>query len=88
MTPDKASASIRSVEVEVKDMHYSVNITNDDTGEVVVKPLVRGISISVSPGEIMAVMGPSGAGKSTFLDLIAARKTTGFGSGQILYNGE
>ena len=85
-SPSATDGSLRAVTVSVHDMHYSVKLVNDDTGEETIKPLVRGISITVEPGQIMAVMGPSGAGKSTFLDLIAGRKTTGFGSGQILYN--
>ena len=90
MSKDDLAGKVRvkDVTVEIEDMHYSVVIPDDETGVTFVKPLVRGISISVSPGEIMAVMGPSGAGKSTFLDLIAGRKTTGFGSGKILYNGQ
>ena len=34
-------------------------------------PIVRGASLSVHPGEILAILGPNGAGKSTFVKAVA-----------------
>lgn len=35
------------------------------------KPVVSGISLSVSPGEILSLLGPNGAGKTTIIKMIA-----------------
>ncbi|MEP6993094.1 MAG: ABC transporter ATP-binding protein [Acidobacteriota bacterium] len=49
-------------------------------------PVTRGVSLSVSRGEIVALLGPSGSGKTTILRLIAGLEVPD--GGKILVEGE
>ena len=40
---------------------------------------VRGVSLDVSPGEIVALIGPNGAGKSTCFDMLNGQTTPSAG---------
>src|SRR6185437_17174266 len=49
-------------------------------------PALRGASVAVGRGEILAVMGPSGSGKSTLLHCLAGILVPD--SGQVLFGGQ
>jgi predicted ABC-type transport system involved in lysophospholipase L1 biosynthesis ATPase subunit len=47
-------------------------------------PVLRDLSVSVSPGERLALLGPSGSGKSTILDIVSGLRRPTAGKGQLL----
>ncbi|KAK8970264.1 Pleiotropic drug resistance protein 3 [Platanthera guangdongensis] len=49
--------------------------------------LLNGVSGSLRPGILTALMGVSGAGKTTLMDVLAGRKTGGYTEGNITING-
>jgi Fe-S cluster assembly ATP-binding protein len=50
--------------------------------------ILKGISLSVNPGEIHAIMGPNGSGKSTLAQVLAGRELYHVTSGEVLYDGK
>ena len=65
-------------ELEIKNLHVAV-------GD---KQILKGLDLTVRPGEIHALMGPNGSGKSTLANAIMGHPTLEVTEGQILFDGE
>jgi Fe-S cluster assembly ATP-binding protein len=64
--------------LEIKNLHVSV-------GD---KPILKGLTLSIQPGQVHAIMGPNGSGKSTLSYVLAGRAGYDITEGSITYNGE
>ena len=64
--------------LEIKDLHATVGGTE----------ILKGLSLTIEPGETHAIMGPNGSGKSTLSYVLAGRDGYEVTGGRIIYEGE
>jgi Fe-S cluster assembly ATP-binding protein len=64
--------------LEIKDL--KVRVDNHD--------ILKGINLTINPGEVHSIMGPNGSGKSTLAQVLARRESYEVTGGEILYNGK
>ena len=51
------------------------------------KQIIKGLSLSIKPGEVHAIMGPNGSGKSTLSSVLAGKDGYIIDSGTINFDG-
>ncbi len=64
--------------LEIKDLHVKI----ED------KEILKGVTITVNPGEVHSIMGPNGSGKSTLSQVLAGRESYEVTSGSITFKGK
>ena len=64
--------------LDVRHLHVRVNG----------KPILKGLSLSMSAGEVHAIMGPNGSGKSTLANVLAGHPGYEITQGSILFQGQ
>ena len=62
-----------------------VNNLHAQAGE---KKILNGITLTVNPGEVHAVMGPNGSGKSTLAQVLAGHPVYEVTEGTVTYDGQ
>ncbi|HVN54885.1 MAG TPA: Fe-S cluster assembly ATPase SufC [Anaerolineaceae bacterium] len=65
-------------ELEIKNLHVSIDG----------KPILKGVNLSVSQGEVHAIMGPNGTGKSTLAYTLMGHPSYEVTEGEVLFKGQ
>lgn len=67
--------------LEIDNLHAKVD---GDHG----KEILKGLSLTVNPGEVHAIMGPNGSGKSTLSYILAGKEDYEVTEGSVTFDGE
>ncbi len=62
----------------IKNLHASIDG----------KEILKGINLTIQPGEVHAIMGPNGSGKSTLAKVLSGHEGYEVTEGQVLYQGK
>src|SRR3990167_3480696 len=63
--------------LSIQEFHVAIDTT----------PILKGINLTVNPGEVHAIMGPNGSGKSTLSKVLAGHPAYQVTQGSIVYEG-
>lgn len=64
--------------LEIKNLHASV----ED------QEILKGLNLTINPGEVHSIMGPNGSGKSTLAQVLAGRDSYEVTEGEVLFEGK
>lgn len=64
--------------IEIKNLHATIDG----------KEILKGINLTVKPGEVHAIMGPNGSGKSTLSNVLVGHPAYTVTEGEIIYKGK
>ncbi|MEM7008683.1 MAG: Fe-S cluster assembly ATPase SufC [Thermodesulfobacteriota bacterium] len=64
--------------LEIKNLHASV----ED------QEILKGLNLTINPGEVHSIMGPNGSGKSTLAQVLAGRDSYEVTQGEVLFEGK
>jgi len=64
--------------IEIRNLHASVDGTE----------ILKGLDLSIEPGEIHSIMGPNGSGKSTLAQVLAGRQDYEITEGEVRFDGQ
>ncbi len=67
--------------LEVKNLHARVAAPNG-------REILKGVDLTINPGEVHAIMGKNGSGKSTLCQVLAGRETYEVTEGTVTYEGK
>jgi len=64
--------------IEIKNLHAGVEG----------KEILKGLTLTINPGEVHAIMGPNGSGKSTLASVLAGKEGYEVTEGSVLFHGK
>lgn len=64
--------------IDIRNLHASIDG----------KEILKGINLSIKPGEVHAIMGPNGSGKSTLSNVLVGHPAYTVTEGEVIYKGK